>query len=332
MEERGTLQETADWLDTQLATFASLVVELGVLFSDAWAAIQPENLPDLFTNLEALAQRAFGLVVRVGDFAATLMVKILELVKDALLGWLSEDAHGIPGFHLLTVILGENPFTGEEVLRTAENLIKGFITLLPGGEAIYDQLAESGVIASAAERIESAMERLGISPELITGIFLGIWDTLTLDDLLDPIGAFGRVLALFGEPLLAARRVRRRRHRGRRDADPAADELPVELLGSIISNTMQAIADIKRDPVGFLLNMLEALKAGFTGFFDNIVTYLLDGLVAWLFRGLGQLGITIPTDFSLGVDPRPRLPGARAHDRAALGEARASTSAPSAWR
>ena len=45
--------------------------------------------------------------------------------------------------------------------------------------------------------------------------------------------------------------------------------------------------------------MLEALKAGFLGFFDNIGTYLLQGLAAWLFRGLGQLGITIPTDFSL---------------------------------
>ena len=35
------------------------------------------------------------------------------------------------------------------------------------------------------------MARLGISLEMITGLFRGIWDTLTLDDLLDPIGAFG---------------------------------------------------------------------------------------------------------------------------------------------
>ena len=45
------------------------------------------------------------------------------------------------------MILGRNPFTGEHVARTAENLIKGFITLLPNGEEMYDQLAESGVIA-----------------------------------------------------------------------------------------------------------------------------------------------------------------------------------------
>lgn len=299
MEERGTLQETADWLDTQLGTFASLVSELGTLFSDAWAAIQPQNLPDLFTNLAALAQRAFGFVQRVGEFAATVIVKILELIKDALLGWLSEHAHQVPGFHLLTVILGQNPFTGEQVLRTAENLIKGFITLLPGGEATYEQLAESGVIGSAAERIEGEMARLGISLELITGIFLGIWDTLTLDDLLDPIGAFGRILDLFGEPLsrlvefvgvvievvitLVLRLM----------------NFPSDLLGSIIANALQAIEDIKRDPVAFVKNMLRAVVLGFSGFFDNILTYLTQGLTAWLFRGLGQLGITIPSDFTL---------------------------------
>jgi Domain of unknown function (DUF4157)/DNA/RNA non-specific endonuclease len=300
MEERGTLQETADWLDTQLVLFLSLVLELGMLFADAWAAIQPQNLPDLFANLEALAQRAFGLVQRVAEFAATLIAKVLELVKNALLGWLSEHAHSVPGFHLLTVILEENPFTGEVVLRTAENLIKGFITLMPGGEETYEQLAESGVITEAADRIEGAMARLGISLELVTGIFLGIWDTLSLDDLLDPIGAFGRILDLFGEPL----------SRLIRFVGVVLEvvitlvlrlmNFPSELLGSVISNTMQAIADIRRDPVGFLLNMVEALKLGFTGFFDNILTYLLDGLVAWLFRGLGQLGITLPSDFSLG--------------------------------
>jgi hypothetical protein len=298
MEERGTLQETADWLDTQFATFTSLITELGTLFAEAWAAIQPQNLPDLMTNLEALAQRAFGFVQRVGEFAATVILKILELIKDALLGWLSENAHRVPGFHLLTVILGQNPFTGEVVPRTAENLIKGFITLLPGGEETYDQLAESGVIGSAAERIEGEMARLGISLELITGLFHSIWDSVTLDDLLDPIGAFMRIIDLFGEPLsrliefivvvievvitLVLRLM----------------NFPSDLLGSIIANAVQAIDDIERDPVGFIKKMLEAVKLGFTGFFDHILGYLLQGLTAWLFRGLGQLGITIPPDLT----------------------------------
>ena len=271
-----------------------------MLFSDARAAIQPENLPNLLNDLPALAQRTYGLVLRVADFATTVIAKILELIKNALLGWLSEYAGSIPGFNLLTVIVGVNPFTGAEVQRTAENLIRGFITLMPGGEATYDQLAQTGVIADAAARIEEAISALGITPELVVGTFRGIWDTFSLDDLLDPISAFVRVLDLFGEPLLrliqfvgvvievVVTLVLRLMN------------FPSELLASVISNTKSAITDIQRDPVGFLLNMMEALKAGFLGFFENIGKYLLDGLVAWLFRGLGQLGITLPTDYSLG--------------------------------
>jgi hypothetical protein len=299
MEERGTLQLTADWLDTQFATFANLTAELGQLFADAWAAISPQNLPDLLDNLAALAERAFGFVRRVGDFAQTVIGKVLELVKTSLLGWLSEYAHDIPGFQLLTVILERNPFTGEVVERTAENLIRGFITLLPGGEGMYEQLAESGVIAAAAGRIESEMGRLGISWDLVTNLFRGIWDLVTLESLLSPVQTFRQILDLFGEPL------------GRlaefvgvvmQTVITLILELmnfPSDLLASIIDKTVQAIDDIMTDPVGFLVNMLEAVRGGFMSFLDKIAGYLVEGLTDWLFRGLGALGIQAPPDLSL---------------------------------
>ena len=300
MRERGTLQKTADWLDSQLATFKSLVGELGGLFSAAWEAIQPANLPDLLTNLKDLAQRAFGFLGRVVAFGTSLIAEILALVKDSLLAWLSETAHGVQGFRLLTVILGEDPFTGEAVERNATNLIRGFITLLPGGEETYDKLAEAGVIEDAASEIEGAMASLGISIDLITGIFIGIWDTLSLDDLLDPLGAFGRILDQFGEPLsrliefamvvikvvitLVLRLL----------------NFPGDLLGSIIATASQAIDDIANDPVAFFRNMLAAVKLGFTNFLGGIVGYLTNGLASWLFRGLGKLGIEAPPDYSAG--------------------------------
>ena len=61
MTERGTLQETADWLDQQWAVFTDLLGRTGALFADAWAAISPENLPNLIENLTSLADRAFTL-------------------------------------------------------------------------------------------------------------------------------------------------------------------------------------------------------------------------------------------------------------------------------
>ena len=149
MRERGTLQRTADWLDTQVATFSDLLTELASLFTAAWDAIQPENLPELPANLASLVQQVGGFLQRVWDFASTVAAEVIQLIKDALLGWLASFVDEVPGFHLLTVVLGRNPFTGEVVPRTAVNIIRGFITLLPGGNAIYANLAETGVIAEA---------------------------------------------------------------------------------------------------------------------------------------------------------------------------------------
>ena len=299
MREQGTVQETADWLDTQLDTFLSLLSELGALFSDAWEAIQPENLPNLMSNLELMAPRVGGFLQRLWDFALVVAAKVFELIKNALLAWLRTHANAIPGYHLLTVILEKDVFTEEEVPRTPENLIRGFMSLVPGGEQQYQQMQETGVIPRVAARIESLITDLGISWPFIRDLFVGIWDSLSIEDLIDPIGAFTRIIDQFGEPL------------GRLltfviEVIKVVLELvlrmmgfPFELIESIIANAMQAIEDIRNDPVGFLLNMLEAVKLGFSNFFDNILTHLLGGLADWLFRGLRDAGVEPPADLTL---------------------------------
>ncbi len=198
-------------------------------------------------------------------------------MKKSLLGWASEHAHKVPGFHLLTVILERNPFTDEAVPRTAENLIKGFITLLPGGEAMYDELAESGVIGDAAATIESAMTRLNISWDLITGTFLGIWNTVTLESLLSPIETFDRIVAAFGDPLNRIIEFVGVVIQTVITLILQLMNFPSELLGNIIANATAAIDDIMNDPVGFLVNIVAAMKSGFEGFFGNIAGYLLEG-------------------------------------------------------
>ena len=299
MRERGTLQETADWLDTQLGTFMGLLAQLRGVITAAWEAIQPQNLPNLMSNLRALANQAVGFLQGVWSFASTVAVKVLELIKNALLSRLSGFAHEVPGFHLITVILGRNPFTQEAVPRTPENIIKGFITLLPGGNETYQQLQESGAIGRAAGRIDRAIAELGISWGFIVGLFTGIWNSLVITDLINPIGAFLRIRNQFGEPisrLFAFIRV-------------VVTEIfmlilemmnfPTDLIGSIITNAMQAYEDIKSDPIGFFKNMLQAVKLGFSNFFDNILQHLIGGLVDWLFRGLRDAGIEPPTEISL---------------------------------
>jgi hypothetical protein len=74
---------------------------------------------------------------------------------------------------------------------------------------------------------------------------------------------------------------------------------PTDIVQRIIANVMQAYEDIKNDPVAFFKNLLQAVKLGFTHFFDNILQHLLSGVSEWLFGQLEQAGITPPQDLSL---------------------------------
>ena len=298
MRERGTLQETADWLDTQLGTFSDLLQQLTNLFAEAWNAIQPENLPNLSSNLQSLANRAFEFLRGVGEFALTIALQVLEIIKNALLGLLREHASTIPGYHLLTVMVGKDIFTDEEVPLTPTNLIRGFMSLMPGGEAQFQQMNETGVIPEAAQRIETAMTELGISWEFVKQLFLGIWNSLTIEDMVTPIDTFIRVLNEFGEPISRLFTFVIEVIKVLLELVLVLMNFPTDLIGSIITNSLQALDDIQRDPVGFLINLLETMKLGFQKFFDNIVEHLISGLTNWLFSTVREAGIEPPTDLT----------------------------------
>ncbi|WP_343696923.1 DUF4157 domain-containing protein [Flavobacterium sp.] len=299
MREKGTLQKTADWLDTQVGTFTSLLGELRGLITAAWDAIQPANLVNIADNLTALAAQAGGFLQRVWDFASGVALKVLELVKESLLGWLSAQAATVRGYSLVKVIIGRDPFTNETVERSIPNVIRGFMSLMDGGEEQYAQMVETGAIARITGQIEAAVATLNMTPASIIQLFTDLWNSFTIDDLIHPLDAFIRIIEKFGEPI------------GRLIAFVAEIirivivaileimNFPFDLIGNIITRALEAIDDIKRDPIGFLKNILRALKQGFVQFFDNIVTHLINGVTGWLMSELKDANIPVLTDFSL---------------------------------
>ncbi|HEX5705841.1 MAG TPA: hypothetical protein VFX96_00995, partial [Pyrinomonadaceae bacterium] len=56
---------------------------------------------------------------------------------------------------------------------------------------------------------------------------------------------------------------------------------------------------IVADPIGFLKNLLNAVKKGIQQFATNIWEHLKAGFMGWLFGSLSSMGITLPKDFSL---------------------------------
>ena len=75
--------------------------------------------------------------------------------------------------------------------------------------------------------------------------------------------------------------------------------IPPATFWALVARIQQVIADIADKPKQFANNLMKALKQGFSQFFENVGKHLLNGLLSWLFSGLGNVGITIPSDLSL---------------------------------
>ena len=75
--------------------------------------------------------------------------------------------------------------------------------------------------------------------------------------------------------------------------------VPARLVVQILRKAATAIGDILTNPIGFLINLLGAVRAGFGQFFSNILTHLLGGVTGWLMGHVRDAGITPPADFSL---------------------------------
>ncbi|MBD3421980.1 MAG: DUF4157 domain-containing protein [Chitinivibrionales bacterium] len=299
MQESGALQRAAEWIDNSIESLGLAWEGIKNAFSETWSLITIENLMQPIETFNRIVSLFAEPVTRVVSFVIEVSLMILKFIKDALLSRLSSFARNTRGYPLLTVLLGKDPFTEEPVERNAENIIHGFMSLMEGGEEQFQQMKQTGAVQRMTERIEGAVARLNLTWEFIKGLFLRAWESFSLQDLAAPLEAFGRILALFAEPV-------RRLFNFIVEVVKMAVEViliimrfPINLINNIISKAMQAIQDIKRDPIGFFKNILKAIKQGFRQFFDNIATHLLNGVTGWLFGQLEDAGITPPPDLSL---------------------------------
>lgn len=298
MRESGSLQRAANWLDISFIRVFTAVMGIKNAFSQAWDLITIENLLSPIETFQRIYNLFAEPVGEIFSFMWEVATMILKFIKDALLQRLSNFARNTRGYPLITVLLGKDPFTGNTVSRTPENIIRGFMSLTEGGEEKFNQLKESGAIQRTTQWIEGAVARLNITWTYIKGLFVNLWNSFSLDDLINPFAAFGRIVQTFAPPI---RRLFAFIWEVIKKVVEIALQLmnfPVKTVRSIISNAMQAFEDIKRDPVGFFLNLLKAVKQGFSQFFDKFIPHLLNGVRDWLFGELRSAGIQPPADLS----------------------------------
>jgi hypothetical protein len=298
MQKRGTLQRTAAWIDQQLRRFSGLLRTIQDILTQAWEAVQPRNIAHIMDNMRTLAEDIYKTGKDIVDFAVDVATTVLQFIKDALLGFLRDNANNIPGYHLLAVILGKDPFTQTPVARNALNLIRGFMGLIPGGEEKFNQMQETGAIQRMSDWIEGKIQEFGITWDFIQNLFINIWNSFTIQDLIRPLEAFIRIIENFRAPL--ARVVNFLFQVVKKIVTVILEVMnfPSDIIAQIVERAMQAYEDIKRDPVQFFVNLLNALKQGFSQFFGNIGTHLLSGLANWLFAELESANINPPRELS----------------------------------
>lgn len=298
MEESGSLLKAADWLDGAVGRLRLSWEMLVSGFLNIWNSISIQSLMDpagVFRQIYDTFAEPLGRIIR---FIVEVSTMVLRFIKDALISRLVAYARTIRGYPLLTVLLGRDPFSDAPVERSTENIVHGFMSLMEGGEEQFQEMKQTGAITRLTARVENAIATLNFTWEYIKGLFVTAWNRFSLSDLATPLAAFARLLRIFAAPLTRLIRFVAEIIKIVIEVILNLMNFPIALVSNIITRAMEAFDNIKRDPIGFLKNLLRAVKTGFVKFFDNIATHLINGITGWLFKELRDAGISPPTDFS----------------------------------
>ena len=74
---------------------------------------------------------------------------------------------------------------------------------------------------------------------------------------------------------------------------------PVDKIMGILNKGTDTIRRIINDPIGFLGQLVRAVKGGVQGFVGNIKTHLISGLIDWLTGAMSDVPIQLPQTFDL---------------------------------
>ncbi len=120
---------------------------------------------------------------------------------DTVLDFLADKANLIPGFRMFTIILGVNPVNMSSVDRSAANILRAVVELMPGGGLIVQALDKYGVFEKAGGWVSQQIDSLGITGAAIGHAVSEFIDSLHWRDALHPGDVWDRAKRIFTEPI-----------------------------------------------------------------------------------------------------------------------------------
>jgi hypothetical protein len=303
LQASGAIDRVATWLEQQIDQLNITWEGIVALFTRALNSLSASDIFDIRGAGERVLNIFRPTLDRVRALAASVGSRVIQFIKEAILRPVGQFAQRLPFYPLLTVILGKDPITDQMVDRSPTNVIRGILLIIPGGEEKFQQLQQSGVIDRAFAWFNEQLTRLNLTWNNIKALFARAWDVLGIQDLLSPSAAFNKIQTIFGEPVqrittFAGAAIRKVTEFIFEGVLTLAGGLGRQVL-NIFNRARGVINNIIENPIGFIGNLVGAVKRGFQQFSSNILTHLQAGLVGWLFGALAGAGLQLPERFDL---------------------------------
>lgn len=110
-------------------------------------------------------------------------------------------AEGIPGFRMFTLVLGRNPITLQAVERSAGQLLRAALELIPGGVLLTRALDQHGLLDRAARWLQQQIDGLGMAAGSIRQALDRFLDGLSWHDAFEPGELWARATRILTGPI-----------------------------------------------------------------------------------------------------------------------------------
>ncbi|BAB52835.1 eCIS core domain-containing protein [Mesorhizobium japonicum] len=122
-------------------------------------------------------------------------------IGDAL-NFIADAANFIPGFRLLTIVLGTNPINLAPVERSPANILRALLELIPiAGMLLSQALDAYGIFAKVGGWAEAQFRTLGMAAGTLKAALTRFLDSLSWKDVFDLDGVWERGKRIFTEPI-----------------------------------------------------------------------------------------------------------------------------------
>jgi hypothetical protein len=187
------------------------ISDLRLMAHEAAHVVQQQHVPTIHRSAagqndayEREADRASSAVVRGEKFTVRESVTNPRVQRWGLgdaLDYFADKANLIPGFRMFTVVLGVNPVNMSPVERSAANILRAAVEIIPGMALITKVLDKYGVFEKVGTWVEQQIKTLGLIGSSIKKSIDEFLHSLHWSDVLRPENVWERAKRIFTDPI-----------------------------------------------------------------------------------------------------------------------------------